>query len=211
MKRSLFSRLFLLLSIGLIVSGCATLDKNECLVANWESIGYEDGTRGRQAAWIGKHRTACAKYGVAPDLALYTQGREQGLTLYCRANVGYREGIKGKTYQNVCPVESERDFLTGYRFGQRIHKIHSRIHRLKRQIKKEEKLLDELAVTVSDTEAELIRSGVSRKRRALLLHELKILSERKHDSEDVIADWVDRLDKAQHRMRRLQARNPYVR
>ena len=211
MTRSLYSRLLLLLSIALIVSSCATLDKNECLVANWESIGYEDGTRGHPAARIGKHRTACAKFGVTPDLALYTQGREQGLTLYCRASVGYREGIKGKTYKNVCPADSERDFLTGYHFGQRIYKISSRVHSLERKIIKEEKILDELAVTISDTEAELIRSGVSRERRALLLHEIKILSERKHDSEDVIAEWVDHLDKAKHRMRRLRARNPYVR
>lgn len=209
MKYALTSKLFLLMIIGLAVNGCATLDKNECLTANWESIGYEDGTKGYTASHIGNHRKACAKHGVTPNLDLYTKGRERGLVQYCRASVGYRTGASGRSYKNVCPAISEGEFLKGYRFGQRIYKVNSRIHTFQHQIKKEEKLLDELGVTISETESELIHSGVSRKRRAILLDELKILSERKRDSEAHLGELYDRLDRAKHRLRRLQARNPY--
>lgn len=203
--------LFVLLLTGIFASGCATLDKNECLVANWETIGYEDGTQGRPASRIGKHRTACAKYNVAPDLALYTKGREQGLMQYCLASVGYREGVKGRTYHNVCPAATEHDFLAGYQYGQRLYKINSRVHRLEHKIKKEEKFLDELMVTISDTEAELIRYGVSRKRRAILLDKLKHLAKSQHHIEALIADLYDRLDRVKRKRHRLQKRNPYAR
>lgn len=210
MNSAPLSKLFLIFVLGILASGCATLDKNECLVANWETIGYEDGARGRPASWIGKHRSACAKHGVTPDLVLYTRGREQGLVQYCRANVGYREGINGRTYQNVCPANSERKFLVGYHYGQRVYKVNSRIRSLEYKIKKEEKYLDELAVTVSEAEAELIRSGVSRKRRAMLLDELKHLSKKQHDGEALVGDLYNRLDRAKHKRRRLQKRNPYA-
>lgn len=203
------TRLILLLSMGFIVSSCATLDKNECRTANWETIGYEDGTRGHPASRIGKHRTACAKHGISPDLALYTKGRTQGLTQYCRANVGYREGVKGRTYQNVCPAASEKNFLAGYHYGQRLYKLNSRIHSYEHKIGKEEKSLEELAATLGHTEAELVRDGVSHHRREVLLEELKHLSARKHESEERIEQWSHRLDDARHQLQDLQARNPY--
>lgn len=203
------AKLIVFLAIGLIISGCATLDKNECQTANWETIGYEDGTHGYPASRIGKHRSACAKHGIAPDLALYTKGRTQGLTQYCRADVGYREGVKGKTYQNVCPAASEKKFMAGYHYGQRLHQANSRIHRYEHKITKQESFLEELSVTLGETEAELVKDGVSHKRREHLLDELKHLSARQHESEELIEKLSHRLDDARHRLQRLQANNPY--
>lgn len=211
MRISIHSQLIFLLIIGLILSGCATLDKSECQTVNWESIGFEDGTRGYEASRIGKHRSACAKHHISPDLALYTNGRERGLEQYCRASVGYHTGLSGKSYKNVCPNASEQEFLSGYRYGQRIYKLKSQERHLRNDIKKEEKLLDELAATISDTEAELIRAGVTRKRRAILLDELKHLSERIHNSEAAIAELYDHIDQVTHQQRRLQQNNPYQR
>jgi uncharacterized coiled-coil protein SlyX len=202
-------KLVLLLVLGLFLNGCATLDKNECLVANWETIGYEDGTKGRPASWIGKHRSACAKHNVAPDLTTYNKGRKQGLVQYCRADVGYREGVNGRKYQNVCPRASERKFLSGYDYGRRIYKVKSRIRSLGYKIRKEEKVLDELADNVTVTEAELIRSGVSRSRRAILLDKLKHLSRDMHDSEALIANLSDQVVEAKQELFQLQERNPY--
>jgi hypothetical protein len=194
---------------GIIASGCATLDKNECQNANWEAIGYEDGARGYTASRIGKHRSACAKHGITPDLALYTKGREQGLSQYCRANVGYRAGASGKSYGNVCPANLEQEFLAGYQFGQQVYKTNSQVRALKRDIRQEEKLLDETITLISDTEAELIRSGVSRARRAYLLDELKALSQKKQDHEAAISDAYHHLDQASARLQRLREENPY--
>ncbi len=209
MKPLYYSRLFLFVLTAVLVSSCATLDKNECLVANWETIGFEDGTHGYPASRIGQHRTACAKHGISPDLVLYTKGRTQGLTQYCRANVGYREGVKGRTYKNVCPVASEKKFLTGYYYGQHLYRVRSRIHSYEHKINKEVKVLNELAVALGHTEAELVRDGVSHQRREALLEELKNLSASKHESEERIEQWSHGVDDARHHLQALQAGNPY--
>jgi hypothetical protein len=209
MKNSIYFPLVGLVLLGLAVSGCATLDKNECQSADWESIGYEDGTRGYAASRIGNHRSACAKHGITPDLALYTTGRDKGLGQFCRANIGYRTGASGRVYLNVCPASAEPEFLAGYQYGQHVYKTNSRIRSLKSEIRQQEKLLDETIVLLNDAEAELIRSGGSRARRANLLDEIKLLSQKKRDHEEAIADAYHHLDRASDRLDRLQANNPY--
>ena len=209
MKNSVYFPLVGLLLMGVAISGCATLDKNECQNANWESIGYEDGTRGYAASRIGNHRSACAKHSITPDLAAYTTGRDKGLEQFCRANIGYRTGASGRAYQHVCPASSEPEFLAGYQYGQHVYKTNSRIRSLKSDIRQQEKLLDETIVLLEDAEAELIRSGGSRARRANLLDEIKLLSQKKRDHEEAIADAYPHLDRASDRLNQLQADNPY--
>jgi hypothetical protein len=47
-----------------IIQGCATLSESECEAADWRIIGLEDGAAGKPISQIGKHRKACAEYGV---------------------------------------------------------------------------------------------------------------------------------------------------
>ena len=59
------------LLIATVLAGCSTgMGKDECLVADWRTIGYEDGLHGYTADRIGAHRVACAKHQIAPNLAL---------------------------------------------------------------------------------------------------------------------------------------------
>ncbi len=85
-----------------LLSGCATLSKEECMTGNWEAIGYGDGAAGRSAQRISEHNKACAKVGVAPDYQAWRKGREQGLTQYCTANNAYQMGLRGQPLNAVC-------------------------------------------------------------------------------------------------------------
>ncbi len=209
MRISAKIHLILLLLLGIHITGCATLDKEECQTANWETIGYEDGARGLEASRIGQHRSACAEYGVTPNLAQYTQGRERGLLQYCRASVGYNVGVNGNRYLNVCSKASEREFLMGYRYGQRIYQTKSSIRNLKNQIKRNEATLAEILLSIEQTEAELIRTGVTPARRKILLDELKSLSADKQDYEVILTELDDQIEQANVKLQDLQARNPY--
>lgn len=209
MKISTVTHPVYLLFLGLIINGCATLDKDECRTANWETIGYEDGTRGFEASRIGQHRSACAEYGVSPNLAQYTQGRERGLRQYCRASVGYDVGVRGNRYLNVCPAGSEKDFLGGYRYGQKIHKTNSQLRSLKSKVKTKESTIADIVQSIEQTEAELIRTGVTPARRKILLDELKALSADKQDYEAIVADLYYQIDTANAQLRHLQKNNPY--
>lgn len=51
----------------LLLSSCATLSKQECVVGDWQTIGYNDGVAGHYADRLASHTKACAKASVAPD------------------------------------------------------------------------------------------------------------------------------------------------
>lgn len=87
-----------------IVSGCASLDRSECLNANWYAIGLEDGARGRPLERLGDHRRACAEHRVAPDGERYVVGRNEGLKSFCTYERGFSQGRAGHAYAGSCPA-----------------------------------------------------------------------------------------------------------
>lgn len=107
----------LLLSVVLLVSACATLDRNDCVTGDWQTIGYNDGARGRSGEFLELHQQACAKHGVSVEEPLYTQGYKTGLAHYCQPETGYRLGRNEEIYNYICPAEFEKDFVTAYAVG----------------------------------------------------------------------------------------------
>jgi hypothetical protein len=119
--------LVLFLMSALVLSGCATLNKNECLTANWYQIGYEDGARGFPDTRIGSHREACAKHGISPDFRAYLDGHEEGVIRFCTAQNGFAQGKNGYQYAGICPPALEGRFLDGYDAGRQIYAVTSAI------------------------------------------------------------------------------------
>lgn len=106
----IFSVIFLM-----VASGCATLSKDECLTADWQIIGYEDGLKGSSANKIGEHRESCAKHGISPDKTAYDLGYDEGVRRYCSLSLGLQSGQNGSSVLRVCPQDS--DFHLGYAQG----------------------------------------------------------------------------------------------
>lgn len=130
-----------LLALILAASGCATLNENECMYADWYAIGIEDGTRGQGMDRLGSHRKACAEYGVIPDTQSYGNGRDEGLKHYCTLSNGLRSGKSGSYYRGVCPAQLETDFMDGYQLGKRIHSVRSNLNSKQYEIDQIEELL----------------------------------------------------------------------
>ena len=114
---------------------------DECLTADWRTVGYEDGYRGIGGGGIERHRRACAKAGVTPDFDAYQAGREQGVRQFCRPDKGYALGRRGGAYAGVCPEDLEPAFLAGYDDGREIYglelevlALHGNIARIDRRI-----------------------------------------------------------------------------
>ena len=74
----------ILLAGFVILTGCATLNEQECRMANWRDIGVSDGRTGQPASRVETHRKACASYGILLQEQQYLAGREEGLQEYCR-------------------------------------------------------------------------------------------------------------------------------
>jgi len=91
------------------------MSKDECLLADWQTIGFEDGAAGRSPANIGERRRACAKHGVAPDMTEYEAGYQSGIKTYCSFGRGHDSAIGGYSPMQVCPAQT--DYHTGFQQG----------------------------------------------------------------------------------------------
>lgn len=116
-------KLLFLISIPVILASCATLNKSECLNADWQAIGLEDGSAGRDATYVQKHGKACSEHDSVPDVEQYQLGYEAGLERFCTARMGLWLGETGQDFKDVCPAELGGDYLKGYEKGHRFFRM----------------------------------------------------------------------------------------
>ncbi|WP_299732708.1 DUF2799 domain-containing protein [uncultured Endozoicomonas sp.] len=124
-------RLFVvIILIPLFLSGCATLNKEECETANWNQIGFEDGVSGSSLTMVSSHRKACASHGIGVDLNAYKRGHAEGVLVFCTPRNGFEQGKSGYAYSGICPTEIERNFLKAYDSGKKIYSARSLVSTL---------------------------------------------------------------------------------
>lgn len=195
--------------VVVLLSGCATLDKSECIQADWVSIGYEDGARGYKTSHIGRHRKACAKYGITPDFDQYESGRRQGLLEWCTPRNGYRLGTQGKLYNGVCPPALAPDFMAAISQGRALRDYENEI---KEQTNRLKKLIAKQATIDGDInalEAELISDGISPRRRMKLLAQIRHLEKDQRDVLRDITDMEHTIEDMQANLDQMRSNNPY--
>ncbi len=164
------------LVIGL--SGCASMNADECVASDWFAIGHEDGSRGYTSDRFGKYRTACAKHGVSPDFQAYQNGREQGLVEFCQPGRGYNYGVNGGQYRGVCSVELESGFLEAYRAGKHLHTLRAHVSNANSQIYNREHELEVSEKRATAIAVALVSSDTTTEQRIHFLVELKEISKR---------------------------------
>jgi hypothetical protein len=162
-----------LLNLCLLISACSTLSQEECMVAQWQIIGHEDGVEGRDPSYISNHRKACAEYGIAPDLEEYRTGYQKGLLLYCVEYNGFNQGKNGADYRGVCPTHLEQDFLHGYNQGYAIYELNSRISQAQSSITTNTNEMKNLDEEIKKLEDRLVADDTSSDSRRKLLEDLK--------------------------------------
>jgi hypothetical protein len=103
--------------IVLVVAGCASVSKEDCLVTDWYEIGRMDGRQGKPRTVFQGRAKACLEHGINADRQAYYAGHDQGLRYYCTEQNGFELGQKGRPYNSVCPLQLETNFRTGYNKG----------------------------------------------------------------------------------------------
>jgi Protein of unknown function (DUF2799) len=170
---------FSLVGAVLLLSGCASMNANECRNSEWRTIGYEDGVAGRPADRIGQHRKACAKYGVSPDFDRYQLGRDEGLRVYCQPANGFRVGEQGNEYGGVCPEHLENAFLNGYTAGHHLFTLQSRVTHTTNEIEAKRHELKQTEEKIAKKSEAIVSSTTSADERSKALVDTKQLAERK--------------------------------
>jgi uncharacterized small protein (DUF1192 family) len=164
--------------VAISVSGCSSMSKTECLAVDWRTIGYEDGVAGYPGNHIAKHRKACAKHGVRSDLALYQEGRAQGLQEYCQPVNGYRLGVRGGGYGGVCPAELESPFLAAFEAGHELYSLRARVANAEAQLDAKRRELDRAKHGIVANSAAVVSDESTQQERADALVDTAELSER---------------------------------
>lgn len=180
---NLFIRRVLTCAAGVIatawLAGCATgsMSRDQCVAADWRTIGYEDGLHGFPPDRIGAHRIACAKHQVVPDLVAYSEGRERGLREYCQPRNGFRVGLSGGGYANVCPDVAEAGFTHAYRSGREIHDARVALRSTQTRLRGAREGLANTEAAMVNVTAESVLPNVATERRAWLAAELVRLTQ----------------------------------
>ncbi len=172
-----------LLAMAVAISGCATMNADQCAMSDWHAVGYEDGSRGYTSARFGQYSKACAKHGVAPDFQAYQVGRKEGLVEYCQPARGYNLGASGGAYHGVCDVAMEEEFLDAYRVGSQLYTLRSNVNRVNSQIASRESTIASNLDKIQEKEAALISVDTAMEDRVLILADLKRLAEEQGELE----------------------------
>jgi hypothetical protein len=107
-------------AIILLLAGCASVSKEDCLVTDWYEIGRMDGMQGKPRTVLQNRAKACLEHGINADRLAYYQGHDEGLKHYCTEQRGFELGRMGLAYRSVCPVNLEKDFRAGYKNGMQL-------------------------------------------------------------------------------------------
>lgn len=160
-----------------MLCACATMSEQECRVADWYAVGYEDGSVGRPISTMSKHRENCAEYGIAPPFEQYKQGHENGVVHYCTPENGLAVGRNGHRYHNVCPGPLAAAFVPQYQRGLKIHDLNRKIYRLEQNVQNEESAIVSDKQRIIEIVALLVQEPGTSETRAQLLSEMLALEE----------------------------------
>ncbi len=176
-KKNNATKLLLFFSvISVALMSCATLNKDECHSADWKLIGFVDGSKGYPASRIGRHRSACAEYGINPSLDLYSKGRAEGLQQYCVPDKGFYLGRTGSSYNGVCSGNNEVDFIAAFKAGRQLYAAKIKLKKMKKDLVHKQEKLELIVSKISDKEQQIINGKVSKAQVILLLVETKELA-----------------------------------
>ncbi len=204
------NRLPVVLALATSLAGCATgLSKQECQVADWHTIGFEDGAKGRPEAQLGKHRKACAEHGIALQLSEYREGWHTGVKSYCQPANGYNLGRKGKAYGGVCPGTLEPGFLGAYGDGRSLYMLEQDVHRLSRTLTRKRNRLKSIDTEARDAGLELVAKGIPTERRVVLLDNIRKLAEERAETKTQIPTIQAELESKRQQLSTLSSAHVY--
>ncbi len=158
----------------LALSACSTMNREECLHADWQLIGHQDAIEGNAQNRLSYYRTDCAEFGVAPDLVEYQKGFDKGLDSFCTYESGKNFGINGGDYQATCQSHANAGaFQEGYNVGNGYYSLQSRHGQLTYEQESIKHTIDKTKKRMGTKELELISDYTTAERRLILLVEIK--------------------------------------
>lgn len=176
-----------IVSLCLLLAGCAGMDAAECRTADWRAIGYEDGVQGRGAEFFATRRKDCAEHGVVARFDAYTVGRNDGLAQFCRPLNGYQLGTQGYQYRGICPAELETAFVSAHADGYGLYQRYATLQGIRTRLNHRKKRANDVERQFVEKTAALVALTTPPNQRANLAVDLKQLADEKAQLRETIA------------------------
>ena len=142
----------------LLLTGCATLSREQCQRGDWFDIGSSDGLAGQPLSRLEQHQRACGEYGIPVDQQQYFSGHAQGLQDYCQLDNAFRSGLEGNRYQGVCPPAIDAAFERANRTAYQVYRLRKELDQVEDQLRQNERRLRDY--DLSDDNRRRIRSDL---------------------------------------------------
>jgi hypothetical protein len=146
---------------ALVLGGCASMSESQCLVADWQRVGFADGAAGIGETRLAEYVTDCGKIGITPNAAAYLRGRDEGIVGFCRPANGWREGVLGHAGKEIaCRGQPGYErFARNLQAGLQLYRINEQIQQNQQEIYRLQTRLENSAT--SDTDKAWIRNTLS--------------------------------------------------
>ena len=158
--------------LALSIAGCATMNREECLIADWRSVGFEDGRDGELTSYVRQHRKACAEHGVTPDLEQYLAGHSQGIAEYCQPDNAFQMGLRGRSYRGECPAGMDAAFVERHAEGYGLYERREKVDQLRREIERNRTKISEIQLTMNQKRRQLSSPDTPPEQRASIRAEI---------------------------------------
>ncbi|WP_061011232.1 DUF2799 domain-containing protein [Photobacterium leiognathi] len=176
------------------LTACSVMNQQECETANWNALGYVDGSQGAASSQFTERSSACSEYNVRADFAQYQAGYQKGLINYCTESKGFYVGSRGKEYQGVCPAKTASAFLTGYHHGQELYQLKQELNQAEQELRSEKYEVEHQKDKLKDLKNSLIYDNLSSRERREKLDEIEELNNRPNEVHRKLQE-VNRLKK----------------
>ncbi|MFT6952584.1 MAG: hypothetical protein ACJAUL_003752 [Paraglaciecola sp.] len=177
-------------------SGCANMDQAECKTANWQAIGYEDGSVGARDSQFSQHRQECAEYGVTANIDDYLRGHGEGSKKYCTQINGFFLGMKGKNYNRNCPEALAPIFLNGLTDGKQVYSAQRVMDSTDDALERLYARIENIKEVIVDKNNLMIADGLVRAERLELRQQIESLEISMVELINLIPDYQDKHSRA---------------
>jgi hypothetical protein len=121
------------------LASCQTMSAEQCAVADWRALGYEDAAK-RGADRLGARTSDCSERGIVADVEAYQAGFQMGIREFCIPENGFAFARRGGLFEGMCPDDLDAAFRPAYADGRRVREaeqlvltVQSRISTLENQ------------------------------------------------------------------------------
>jgi hypothetical protein len=168
----------------LALAGCETMSAEQCAVADWRALGYQDGNR-NGASRFSDRAESCAERGISADAGQYQDGFSQGLREFCRPERGFSLALRGGSFGGGCPADLRNDFASAYADGRRAWAIQSDINAARNTVMQAENRRREIDSDLNDRERRLREATTDEERRSLRAEIDRLRESRRDNNQDL--------------------------